>query len=265
MEERNPLGWTGVTLLGSAFGPKKQAGMQAWMLDFQWIFWWCHRWKVSLCFCIRAMLSEKSALLENCQAALLWSPGMALLSDSKHEQRFTEDNSSCSPEPASSNAAASDWAGPRVSPQVASDAYAIRQHNKALVGWPAFRALLKEIYTGCKYQLQHRIHLQMPKWTKINLEVLISNGISLTYKCNIAPVILSERFLIYTLCFLSHWNEELEEQCLILSSFQARSKNSTLHNCRELKFQVKVINHNWILCSLCQVHWGSLLHLHVDF
>lgn len=28
--------------------------------------------------------------LENCQAPLLWSPGMAFLSDSRHEQRFTD-------------------------------------------------------------------------------------------------------------------------------------------------------------------------------
>lgn len=48
-------------------------------------------------------------------------------------------------------------------------------------------------------------------------------------------------------------------------SKQKQEPNFTwLNLSRDLKLWVKVINHNWILCSFCQVHWGRLLCLDVD-
>lgn len=190
MEERNLLGWTGVTLLGSAFGSAAQeagrdVGLNAWFPVKFLMVLSVEGFALLLCqvnafreICFAGKLPSSSALKPwdgfsvrlKTRAKVYWGqrqrqPWARLFQCSC----FRLSRTSCV-----------------TSSSIRCLCY--QAANKAPVGWPAFWALLKEIYTGCKYQLQHWVHLQMPKWTKININVFISNGISLTYKCNIAPV-----------------------------------------------------------------------------
>lgn len=114
--------------------------------------------------------------LENCQGPLLWSLGMAFLSDTRHDQRFNgEDNGHCS-EVYASKAAASDQAGYHASCQIASDAHVIRQVNEGLVDWPALEATLKR----CPLTSNSSFNNELPcSRTTINLCFLISNWMSL--------------------------------------------------------------------------------------
>lgn len=102
--------------------------------------------------------------------------------------------------------------------------------------------------------------------TKINSCVFISNWISLT-KCNLTPVIWAGVFVDMYFAFskLLQWRTRRT-----MFRFKQFSKQKQEHNFtwlslnRELKLWVKLINHNWVLCSFCQAHWERLLCLKVD-